>query len=148
MQAGEMWTKLSGLETLLDQIKVWRGTRPRTRSMPEPLWSEAAELARELGVYRVARALGLNFDTLKRRVKYSKSSVRQRRSVIRSAPAGMSSGFVEVTGLGGLSEVSRAGLSVQTVVEVVASDGARLSIRLQCASTDVAALIQAFRGRP
>jgi hypothetical protein len=36
----------------------------------------------------------------------------------------------------------------QTVVEVVASDGARLSIRLQCASTDVAALIRAFRGRP
>jgi hypothetical protein len=145
MQAGEMSTNLSGLETLLDQIKVWRGTRPRTRSMPEALWSEAAEFARELGVYRVARALGLNFDTLKRRVKYSKSSVRQRRRVIRSAPAAMNSGFVEVTGLG---EISRAGLAVQTVVEVVASDGARLSIRLQCASTDVAGLIQAFRGRP
>jgi hypothetical protein len=32
--------------------------------MPPALWSEAAAMARELGVYRVARALKLNFDTL------------------------------------------------------------------------------------
>lgn len=145
MQAQEMSTELSGLETLLDQIEVWRGTRPRTRSMPEPLWSEAAGLARELGVYRVARALGLNFDTLKRRAKQSGARSSRRRGVARRACVPMSSGFVEVRGL---AEVSRAALAQQTVVEVVASDGARLSIRLQCASTDVVALVQAFRGRP
>ncbi|HLA70357.1 MAG TPA: hypothetical protein VK624_02530 [Steroidobacteraceae bacterium] len=145
MQGEEVSTQLSGLETLLDQIEGWRGMRPRTRSMPEPLWSEAAALARELGVYRVARALGLNFDTLKRRAKQSGARSSRQRGAAGRAFAPVSSGFVEVRGL---AEVSQAVLAGQTVVEVVASDGARLSIRLQCASTDVVALIQAFRGRP
>jgi hypothetical protein len=141
MQAGEMSRKLSGLDALLDQIEGWRGMRPRPRAMPEPLWSEAAALARELGVYRVARALRLNFDTLKRRAKHSNG----RGAPVRTALVPQNHGFVEVTGL---TELSRAGLAAQTLVEVVSSDGARLSIRLPCASADVVALIQAFRGRP
>ena len=143
MQAGEMTRKLSGLEGLLDQIEGWRRMRPRPRAMPEPLWSEAAALARELGVYRVSRALRLNFDTLKRRAKHSGTRAVQRQLVARAAPISHSHSFVEVTGLAGLS--AAAG---QTVVEVVASDGARLSIRIPCASTDVVAWISAFRGRP
>jgi hypothetical protein len=146
MQAEEMSMELGGLETLLDQIEGWRGMRPRTRSMPEPLWSEAAGLARELGVYRVSRALGLNFDTLKRRAKQSGARGSPRRGMARSVPAALNTGFVEVRGLAQISP--RSVVAEQTVVEVVASDGARLSIRLQCASTDVAALIRAFRGRP
>lgn len=145
MQAGEIARPLSGLEALLDQIEGWRRMRPRPRAMPEPLWNEAAALARELGVYRVARALGLNFETLKRRAKHSGTRIAQRRLVARAAPVAHSHSFVEVTGLGGLGA---AGLAGQTVVEVVASDGARLSIRMPCASADVVAWIGAFRGRP
>lgn len=143
MQAGEMTRKLNGLEGLLDQIEGWRRMRPRPRAMPEPLWSEAAALARELGVYRVARALRLNFDTLKRRAKHSGTPAARRRLVAQAAAMAHSHSFVEVTGLAGLS--AAAG---QTVVEVVASDGARLSIRMPCASADVVAWISAFRGRP
>lgn len=139
MRSGEISTKLSSLEALLDQIEEWRRMRPRPRAMPEPLWGEAAALARELGVYRVARALRLNFDTLRRRAKHSSTAAAQRRIVAHGH------GFVEVTGF---AELARAGLVGETVVEVVGSDGARLSIRMPCTSADVVAWIGAFRGRP
>lgn len=143
MQAGEMTRKQSGLEELLDQIEGWRRMRPRPRAMPEPLWGEAAALARELGVYRVARALRLNFDTLKRRAKHSGTRAVRHQVVARAVPMSHSHSFVEVTGLAELSAAVG-----QAVVEVVASDGARLSIRMPCADADVVAWIGAFRGRP
>lgn len=113
--------------------------------MPPALWSEAASMARELGVYRVARALKLNFDTLKRHAGAASTLRGRRRSVARTVLAPRSVDFVEVKGL---AEVSRARVSPETIVEVVASDGTRLSIRGACASADMAALIHAFRGRP
>ena len=145
MQTEQKSTEPTGLEALRNQIEAWRGMRPRTRSMPPALWSEAAAMARELGVYRVARALRLNFDTLKRQAGSASTSPRRGRSVARAVLAPTSVDFVEVKGL---ADVSRAAVGHETIVEVVASDGTRLSIRGACASADMAALIHAFRGRP
>lgn len=145
MQAQEMSTEPSGLAALRDQIEAWRGMRPRTRSMPQALWSEAAAMARELGVYRVARALRLNFDTLKRHVGSPSTPNRRGRSVARTMRSPTRTDFVEVRGL---TDVSRAAVGQETTVEVVACDGMRLSIRGTCASADMAVLIHAFRGRP
>lgn len=143
MQAQKMLAQPLGFEALGDRIEAWRAARPRTRSMPEALWNEAVSMAREVGVYRVARTLRLNFDTLKGRAGSTGRSVHRRRTV-RAARLPTRTDFVEVKGLG---EVSSAAASHDTVVEVVACDGARLSIRLKCASADVASLIHAFRGR-
>lgn len=113
--------------------------------MPSALWSEAAAMARELGVYRVARALKLNFDTLKRQAGSARAPGRRGRSVARTMRSPTSTDFVELMGL---TDVSRATMSPQTIVEVVSCDGTRLSIRGACASADIAALIHALRGRP
>lgn len=113
--------------------------------MPQELWSEAAAMARKLGVYRVARTLKLNFDTLKRHVGSPSTPNRRGRSVARTLPSPTSTDFVEVRGV---ADVSRAMVNPQTIVEVVACDGTRLSIRGMCASADMAMLIHAFRGRP
>lgn len=145
MQTEQMSTEPAGLEALRKQIEAWRGMRPRTRSMPPALWSEAAAMARELGVYRVARALKLNFDTLKRHAGAASSLRGRGRSVARTVLAPRSVDFVEVKGL---AEASRAAVGHETIVEVVARDGTRLSIRGACTSADMAALIHAFRGRP
>lgn len=83
MQTEQNSTEPTGLEALRNQIEGWRATRPRTRSMPPALWSEAATMARELGVYRVARALKLNFDTLKRDAGSASTLRGRRRSVAR-----------------------------------------------------------------
>lgn len=145
MQAAQKSMEPAGLETLRTQIEAWRGTRPRTRSMPPALWSEAAAMARELGVYRVARTLRLNFDTLKRQAGSARTPGRRGRRVARTVQSPRSSDFVEVMGLAG---VNRAAIGPQTIVEIVACDGTRLSIRGTCASADVAALIHALRGHP
>jgi hypothetical protein len=143
MQAEQTSAEIIGLEGLRDRIEAWRGMRPRPRSMPEPLWSEAAAKAREVGVYRVARTLGLSFKALKGRAGSASTRSYRRRSVTSAPALSATTDFVEVKGL---APVSPAVVGQETVVEVVACDGARLSIRLKCASADVAALIHAFRG--
>ena len=50
------------------RIERWRTTRPFRTAMPERLWRRAAALARSLGVNPVARALHLDYYSLKRRV--------------------------------------------------------------------------------
>ena len=145
MQIEQRSTEPTELEALRDQIEAWRGMRPRTRSMPPVLWSEAAAMARDLGVYRVARVLRLNFDTLKRHVGSPSTPGHRSRSVARTMLSPGRTDFVEVRGL---AEVSREAVEHETIVEVLARDGTRLSIRGTCASADVVALIQAFRGRP
>ena len=142
MQPEKMSMEPAGLQSLSEQIEAWRNTRPRTRPMPEALWNEAASIARELGVFRVSRALRLNFDTLKRRTGAT-STGRTSRREMPSATTLPKADFVEVKGL---AEIGVAKASHEALVEVVSCDGARLSIRLKCANTDVAALIRAFRG--
>jgi hypothetical protein len=44
----------------------WRKTRPVGVAMPEKLWAAAVKLGRRHGVYRTARALGLEYNKLKR----------------------------------------------------------------------------------
>ena len=48
------------------RLERWRKTRPRGVAMPEELWAAAAKLARRHGVYPTARALGLEYNKLKR----------------------------------------------------------------------------------
>jgi hypothetical protein len=55
---------ITGLEAVRERLESWRRTRT-TRGIPEPLWRSAVRLARRAGVYPVARALGLNYESLK-----------------------------------------------------------------------------------
>lgn len=108
--------------------------------MPSELWEEATALARSLGVSPVCRALGLGYASLQQRVRGSSEP----RSL--AVPQSMG-GFIE------LSRTPLVGASLQgeeawgVVVEVVAGDGARLTLRLPAGSAlDVAGLVTAFRG--
>ena len=135
------------LEQVCIDVKQWRETRPKLGQMPAELWDEATSAARELGVYPVARALGINYTTLKERTG---AGPKQRRTGTRrgqeNTPRGTGSGFIEVSNIPMLREP--AGSEGTTVVEVVAADGARLTIRLQGKSqADVAGLVTAFQGR-
>lgn len=101
--------------------------------MPARLWNKASTLARELGVHRVKCALGLNYESLKKRV----ARVGARGSVRAKAP-----GFVELSGAHLLGRARGA------VVEVCDADGGRLRVELGTGSElDVAGLVEAFRRR-
>jgi hypothetical protein len=53
------------LQLQLDEI---RSTRPRGKRLPDSVWESAVELAREHGVYSVARHLRLDYTGLKKRL--------------------------------------------------------------------------------
>jgi hypothetical protein len=50
------------------QLNEIRSTRPRGRRLPDSVWQAAVELAREHGVYSVARHLRLDYAGLKKRL--------------------------------------------------------------------------------
>jgi hypothetical protein len=51
------------------QIEQWRNTRPYRMAMPEPLWTLAANLAKQYGLAPVARFLRLDYYSLKERLE-------------------------------------------------------------------------------
>ncbi len=55
------------LETARLRFEEWRAERKRGARIPKRLWSQAVELAKEFGLHRTSRALGVDYATLKRR---------------------------------------------------------------------------------
>lgn len=133
------------LEELYAKIQAWRQTRPGTRPMPEELWAEATVAARTLGIYPVVRALRVNSTGLKRRVMANRGA-RRSKGIRRQQPAGRTD-FIEMGSLAGLQMPTEASATGDAMVEVVAPDGTRLTIRWKAAGQNVAALVNAFRGR-
>lgn len=56
------------LERVRYRFELWRKTRKRCSPIPETLWASAVELVREHGLHRTARALRLNYYSLKKRL--------------------------------------------------------------------------------
>jgi hypothetical protein len=52
------------IEDLRQRLEHWRSTHKRRGRIPEALWAEAAELARQHGVYQTARTLRLEYTML------------------------------------------------------------------------------------
>jgi hypothetical protein len=125
------------LKQLHQRISRWRLTFPKRRPMPAALWDEAAALAQELGVHPVKSALGLNYESLKRRLEDGASFER--------SPVAEARGeFVELSG----AQLLGLPLAAGPVLEFSDASGARLTVRLAAgAALDVAQLVAAFRGR-
>jgi hypothetical protein len=142
MRAEVVFPELAEIEGLRGKIEGWRRSQPKSRSMPEEFWQEASTAARTLGAGRVARALGLNYETLKQRVLPigpDRPGGRVRRKRHREG-----TGFIELKGFPALGQSATRD---EMVVEMVAADGARLTIRINAASASVPALINVLRGR-
>jgi hypothetical protein len=143
MQAEGAFPELAEVEGLRGRIEGWRQSRPKSRPMPEELWQEASAAAKRLGTGRVARALGLNYEALKQRVISKGSRGHRGGTGGQAQPEGTE--FIE---LSGFPAVSQSAARDEMVVEMVAADGTRLTIRVKGAGPNVPALINAFRGRP
>jgi hypothetical protein len=65
MSAAVIPEPIAQLQLQLNEI---RSTRPRGRKLPDSVWQAAVELAREHGVYSVARHLRLDYGGLKKRL--------------------------------------------------------------------------------
>ena len=113
------------------KIEHWRQRhRPRT-PIPEELWREAAELASAHGINRIARALRLDYYSLKERAAAAARSGVRPPEFVELLPGGLPT-----------SPPSRP----ECLIEVEDPDGAKLRIHLQGgALPDVAALTRGFR---
>ena len=110
------------------KIERWR-VRHRPRSpLPEELWREAAELVGVHGINRTARALRVDYYSLKKRVTAVAESDEHVPEFVEVLPGGMPASRPECT------------------IELEEASGAKMRIRLQGGNLpDVADLTRAFR---
>lgn len=59
----------AGLKEAQQRFDEWRGSHSGRRPIPEVLWSLAAELAAQHGVFRTAKVLRLDYNKLKRQIQ-------------------------------------------------------------------------------
>jgi hypothetical protein len=117
------------------RVERWREQGVNRWRMPEELWEAAVSLAQTHGVSPIARALHLDYGSLRKRM--------ERGSGCGSGDPGSATRFVEIDPLHlvrGLAESSGA------VVELSDVEGTKLVVRLgERESLDVPGLIEAFR---
>ena len=120
----------NAIADLAERLNHWRRTRCRGQRIPEELWSAATALARHHGLAPTASALKLNYYDLQRRLGGKPSKPRARPA----APA-----FVELPAL------APATARETGTVELIRSNGSRLTLRLPTARTrDLLPLVNAF----
>ena len=128
-------TAAERLDELRARIDAWRETREKRSPMPAELWSDATVLGRELGAYRVMRALSVNYGSLKRRMHPDE---------VGTATSAGRGGFIELRG----EQILGAGAPTTSSIELESADGTRLTVRLASGGAlDVVALVEAFRRR-
>jgi len=131
-----MTRRLPALPTVLGdarrQFEHWREAHPPRTRIPEALWSRAIELAREYGVYRVARELHLRYYSLREHVETAGSG---------SVPAAAATGFVELIAPAPNRDTRR----MKCTVELEKRGGARMRMHLRGGETaDLVALARIF----
>jgi hypothetical protein len=128
-----------GLEAVRRRFERWRLTHtPRSR-IPDALWDAAVRLAGRCGVHRTARALRLQYYSLKDRVE-RQSAVVSERSTRYGGPA-----FLE---LSPPADHGLAGMPVnacECTLELEDAGGAKMRVHLKTAQPpDLAALSRSF----
>jgi len=104
--------------------------------LPLEVWADAVAVAQACGAYRAARELGVSYDSLHRRL-------REQAAAARGDGEG---GFVEWPA----AALVAAPVASETVVEVAAGDGMRVTIRLgpgQPLDAAMTAAVTALRAR-
>lgn len=122
------------LEQLRQRLEEFRRLRTKRGALPEQLWQEAAQAARQHGVNLTAKVLRLAYAGLKMRVEGNDRPKRK-------AKAAPPPTFVEIVGPG-------VGAATGCMLEVEAAQGGKLRLDLKAVTTtELASLIRAFIGR-
>ena len=122
----------AGMQRIYRRFERWRKSHRGRLPIPEALWAVAAEVAREHGTYRIAKALRLEHNKLKRMVKSAKPAVRR-------TPAPPPAGFLEL-----VAPLSSGPGLTECVIEL---EGPRGKMRIQwkgAAAPDLAGLSRAL----
>lgn len=122
--AGDLSIRLEGVRRRFER---WRRTRKVRSRVPKSLWAAAVKMARMCGVHRTARALRVDYYSLRKRVE-------QEVAQADASEAGAVATFVE------LARPARAG-SCECTLELENAGGAKMRVHLKgVEAPDLAAL--------
>ena len=128
------------LEGLRRRLVRWRRTRKGRTRIPEPLWAAAAKLAGKYRIHRTAKALRLDYYSLKKRGEQKAAAagtVQEPAATASNTPAAGAT-FLE------LPAGAWAG-SGECTLELEDADGAKLRVHLKgFEAPDLAALSRSF----
>jgi hypothetical protein len=133
-----------GLEALQRQVEAWRRSPERGKVMPAELWDAATAVAERFGASRVARALGVNYQRLKAQIDLRSGTGKSLSVRKRHAAKCAALQFVDLGKIGGPAPLSSPD---ELVVDLIAVDGMRVTIRTRQVSAAVLEVISALRGR-
>ena len=115
----------ASLSRLEQRFAAWRKARGLGQRIPEPLWNSAAKMAAEYGLNRTARALKLDYYSLKKRLDGASGTVE-------------SSTFVELPS-------SSLSIASECVIEWEDATGSRMRVHVKGQNLpDVLALSRSF----
>ena len=114
------------LEAGRRRFERWRRTRQGHSRIPEPLWTSAVKLAGAYGLCRTARALGLDYSALKRRVASADPHASPGQKTAQQKPAGQEAAmaFVELV-------PPEGAYSPECIVELEGPRGAKMRIHVR-----------------
>lgn len=143
--------ELAGVAGLRRQFEVWRADKGSGEAIPRKLWQAAATLARRHGANRIAVAVGLDSHKLKQ-ISLGRWRGRKLRRTgatlaLQGKPGvtevGAGAQFIELKGPMG----SSGPVDGEAVVELLAADGSRITLRLKDSSLALPGVIAALRGQ-
>ena len=121
------------LEPIRQQIQAWRAARKLPGPMPSEIWNGAVVLARQFGVCKVARAVGIDYTALRQKVTKAMESC----GLVKPT-------FVELPGRL-VSEERSSNLGA--VIEISTPDGSRVRVQLESGrGMEAAGIVAAFLG--
>ena len=130
----------AGLESTRRRFDRWRQTRDGRSHIPEALWASAVKAVGNHGLNPTARALGLDYYSLKKHVEAAAScGGPDRQEVAKSAAGKIRRGeFIE------LAPVAPAG-SPECILDLEHPSGAKMRVHLKgMQAPDLAALSRSF----
>jgi len=137
------------VDRLKAQVQDWRRAKSKPEfPMPSEPWDAAVHLAKRFGVCRIARAVGLNYGCLRKRVEQAPAQAEATTPTFLELPLGMA---VDVdaqsrgqSGDPGTVRGQESGL----VIDLYSPEGARMRIRSEAGmNLDAAGIVAAFLGR-
>ena len=139
MRTGTMHGFPAWLERLGRRFEQWRQTRDGRSRIPEALWASAVKAAGRYGLNPTARALGLDYYSLKRRVDAFPGRLTGRTTGSRDGSDNpVTAAFVKLPPLG-------AAGSAECLVELEDPRGAKMRIQLKGGQVpDLEALSRSF----
>jgi hypothetical protein len=130
----------AALEGLRRRFERWRQTHPARARIPESLWAAAVKMAGTYGLHRTARALPVEYYSLKKRVERESATTA---AVVTDGAAGTT--FLELAPPADRSSAAAPADGYECMLELEDAGGAKMRIHLKGAEPpDLTALSRSF----